>query len=85
MPAKTKLKVASCPLSKWGATVTADDIEQIREFLNRNYKDRTKQELTYLASKFLGGQRASSCGRCNAKILQQLKNIVDNADSQAQA
>lgn len=84
MPAKTKLKVASCPLDKWTATVTPDDIEQIREFLDRDNNDRTKQELTALASKFLGGQRASGCGRCNAKLLQQLKDLVHNADTEAQ-
>ena len=51
------------------------DIEQIREFLDRDNNDRTKQELTALAAKFLGGQRASGCGRCNAKLLQQLKDL----------
>jgi hypothetical protein len=83
MPAKAKLKTASCPLDKWNATVTPDDIEQIREFLNRNNDLRTKEELTMLANKFLGaGKKASGCGRCNAKLLQQLKDLVHNADTQ---
>ncbi len=82
MPAKTKLKVASCPLDKWEAIVTPKDVEQIREFLNRNNDLRTKGELTELSRKFLGGQKASGCAACNRKLLQQLKELVQNADSQ---
>ena len=44
MPAKTSFKTASCPLDKWEATVTPEDVEQIREFLNRNNDLRTKEE-----------------------------------------
>ena len=83
MPAKTKLKTASCPLDKWEATVTAEDVEQIREFLNRNNELRSKGELTELARKFLGGQKASGCAACNRKLLQHLKELVHNADTQA--
>lgn len=83
MPAKTKLKVASCPMDKWKATVTPEDVEQIREFLNRNNDLRTKAELTMLANKFLGaGKKASGCARCNVKLLQELKDLVHNADTQ---
>lgn len=81
MPAKTKLKVASCPLDKWEALVTAEDIEIIREFLERDNADRTKQELNDLSTKFLQGQRASGCAACNRKLLKQLKDLVHNADT----
>ena len=82
MPAKTKLKVASCPLDKWEAVVSADDVERIREFLTRNNSERTKQELTELSVKFLGGGKASNCPACNRKLIQQLKDLVHNADTQ---
>lgn len=83
MPAKTKLKVASCPLDKWKATVTPEEVEQIREFLHRDNSKRTMEELTELASKYLGaGQRASTCPSCNRKLIDQLKSLVHNADSQ---
>ena len=83
MPAKTKLKVASCPLDKWGATVTPQDVEQIREFLDRHNDLRTKEELTMLANKFLGaGKKASGCAACNRKLLEQLEKLVHNADTQ---
>lgn len=81
MPAKTKLKVASCPLDKWDALITSEDIENIREFLGRDNANRTKRELSVLSTKFLGGQRASGCAACNRKLLQQLKDLVHNADT----
>ncbi len=84
LPAKTKLKVSSCPLGKWDATVTEADIESIREFINRDNSKRTMEELTALATKHLGkGQKASSCPSCNRKLMDQLKTLVKNADSQA--
>lgn len=84
LPAKTKLKVSSCPLGKWEATVTDEDIESIREFLNRDNSKRTMEELTALATKHLGkGQKASTCPSCNRKLMDQLKTLVKNADSQA--
>jgi hypothetical protein len=83
LPAKTKLKVSSCPLGKWEATVTDEDIETIREFVNRDNSKRTMEELTALATKHLGkGQKASSCPSCNRKLLDQLKTLLNNADSQ---
>ncbi len=83
LPAKTKLKVSSCPLGKWEATVTDEDIESIREFINRDNSKRTMEELTALATKHLGkGQKASSCSSCNRKLMDQLKSLVKNADSQ---
>jgi hypothetical protein len=84
MPAKTKLKTASCPLGKWEATVTKEDVEKIREFLERDNQYRTTGELTELSHKFLGPHRsANGCSSCNRKLLTDLKKIVDNADTQA--
>jgi hypothetical protein len=83
MPAKTKLKTASCPLGKWEATVKSEDVAQIKEFLTRDNQYRTTGELTMLANKYLGaGKAASSCPPCNRKLLQELQTLVDNADSQ---
>ena len=81
MPAKTKLKVASCPLDKWHATIQPEDVEQIREYLDRPNQDKTIEELNDLSRRFLTGQKASGCSSCNRKLLQQLKDLVHNADT----
>lgn len=84
MPAKTKLKTASCPLGKWEATVKSEDVEQIREFLTRDNQYRTTGELTMLANKYLGaGKAAGSCSSCNRRLLNELETLVKNADAQA--
>lgn len=84
MPAKTKLKVASCPLGKWEALIKPEDIEEIRTFLDKDDREKTAEELTTFAKKYLGPSKAaSSCGACNRKLLTSLKNLVKDADSQA--
>ena len=83
MPAKTKLKVASCPLGKWEAIVTASDIEEIRSFLTLADSKKTADALNDLAGRFLHpSKKASSCSSCNRKLIQDLTNLVNNADSQ---
>ena len=83
MPAKTKLKVASCPLGKWEALIKPEDIEQIRIFLNKDDREKTAEELTAFARKYIGPSKAaSSCSACNRKLLTSLKNLVHDADSQ---
>ena len=84
MPTKTRLKTASCPLGRWEATITSKDVDQIREFLQRDNKLRTTGELTMLANKYLeAGKAAGSCGPCNSKLMKELETLVNNADSQA--
>ena len=84
MPAKTKLKVASCPLGKWEAIVKASDIEEIRSFLTLADKEKTTQALNDLAGRFLHpSKKASSCSSCNRRIIDELQTLVSNADSQA--
>ena len=83
MPTKTRIKTASCPLGKWEATNTHNDVDQQREFLTRDNKLRTTGELTMLANKYLGaGKAAGSCGPCNSKLMKELETLVNNADSQ---
>ena len=81
MPTKTRFKTASCPLGKWEATVKSEDIEQIREFLNRDNSLRTVGELTALSQKYLGHGQAGSCPPCNSKLMKELETLVNNADS----
>ena len=84
MPAKTKLKVASCPLGKWEAIIKPEDIEEIRTFLDKSDKDKTSEELTTLAKRYIGPSKAaSSCSGCNRQLINQLKKLVKDADSQA--
>lgn len=82
MPAKARFKVSSCPLDKWPALITPDDIETIREFLERDNRLRTAEELTTLVNKYLGpGKQASRCAPCNAALLKELQRIVNHADT----
>jgi len=82
MPAKARFKVSSCPLGKWQAFITPNDIERIREFLHRDNRKRTPNELTELARKYLGPDKeASGCGSCNSALLKELQRLVHHADS----
>ena len=86
MPAKTKLKTASCPLGKWDAVLKPKDVERIREFLHRDNRERSAAELTTLAQEFLGtNNRASSCAPCNVKLLKSLQNLVADADAETKS
>tara|TARA_R100001163_G_C5065624_1_gene203633 strand:- start:306 stop:626 length:321 start_codon:yes stop_codon:yes gene_type:complete len=80
MPAKTKLKTASCPLGKWDAYIKPEEIDRIREFLERDNEQRTKKELTELVAKYIHpSKRASTCPPCNRQLLQDLEKIVNSA------
>ena len=82
MPAKAKLKTSSCPLEKWDAYIKPEDVDRIREFLDRDNADRTQKEMTDLVAKFIHpNKRASSCPPCNRQLLRDLKKIVDSANS----
>jgi len=82
MPTKTRLKTASCPLGMWEAVIKTEDVEKIREFLERPNAERTSEELTYLSQKYLSGKKAGRCAPCNSAMLKELQRIVHNADTQ---
>jgi hypothetical protein len=84
MPTKTRLKVASCPLNKWPAVITPAEIEDIRKFLTLSDKQKTDEELTKLAGKYIhASERASSCSGCNKRLIRELQRLVNHADTEA--
>ena len=83
MPAKTKLKTASCPLGKWEAVIKETDVERIKEFLEKPDSLKKKDELNELSKAYLRGQKASTCPSCNRNIINELKAIVRNATPKA--
>ena len=79
MPAKTKLKTASCPLGKWEAVIKDADIQKIKSFLEKKDSLKRADELNALSKEYLKGQKASTCPSCNRSIINELKAIVNNA------
>ena len=41
LPAKTKLRTASCPLGKWEAVIKDADLEKIKAFLDKKDSEKT--------------------------------------------
>lgn len=83
MPAKTKLRTASCPLGHWDAVIKDADLEKIRAFVEKPDKDKTSAELNALTKAYLRGQKASSCSSCNKNIINELKQILKHATPKA--
>ena len=82
MPTKTRLKTASCPLGKWEAYIKPEDVQRIKEFLDRDNAHRTASELTYLTQKYLSPtKKAGGCAPCNRNLLKELQKIVESADT----
>jgi hypothetical protein len=83
MPAKTKLKVASCPLGKWEAEISSELLEQIRDLVE-NPKEATNADLARLYSEATGSNTSTStCNACNRKMLNELKKLLKDAATQA--
>ena len=81
MPTKTRLKVASCPLDKWGAEITATDLQEIKKFLKTENQFRTNGQLAKLYGKATGtNQQPSSCSSCNRRMLGELQKLINDAD-----
>lgn len=79
MPTKTRLKVASCPLGKWEAEISATDLDQIRELIE-NPNDATNGDLARLYSKATGtNTEASKCSSCNRRMFNELKQLLKDA------
>jgi len=82
MPTKTRLKVASCPLDKWSATISAEDIKAVRHMLE-NKQDYTNEDLVVWYNKMTGGQRLrTTCTSCNNQMFKELKRLVKSADDE---
>lgn len=83
MPAKSRLKVASCPLDKWGATITKDDLEAIRHMLE-NKQEYTNEDLVQWHNKMTGGnKKRSTCAPCNNTMVKDLRRLLESAKKDA--
>lgn len=81
MPTKTRLKVASCPLGKWGAEITETDLTEIRNIIENPTK-ATNGDLARIYSKATGtNTQASQCSSCNRRMLNELKTLLNDATS----
>lgn len=79
MPTKTRLKVASCPLGKWEAEISAEFLDKVRELID-NPRNATNGDLAELYSKATGtNTKASQCSSCNRKMLNELKQLLKDA------
>lgn len=82
MPTKAKLKVAKCPLEKWGATVTTEDLEGVRHMLE-NKRDYTNQDLVDAYNKLTGDHRQrTTCTSCNNKMVKELRRLLKAYDAE---
>lgn len=83
MPAKARLRMSKCPLDKWGAEVTAEDIESIRHMLE-NKRQYTNEDLVQWHNKVTGGKaQRTTCTPCNNQMFKDLKNLVQQADKES--
>lgn len=85
MPTKTRLKWAECPLGKWEAVITSEQLAEVQAFLdivNTDPKSLTDGDLADLYNRILGTkQPASNCSSCNRKMVNTLKKLI-NASQQ---
>ena len=82
MPTKTRLKVAKCPLDKWGATVTDEDLDAVRDMLE-NKRHYTNEDLVRWYNKLTGANRQrTTCTPCNNEMVKELRRLLQSADNE---
>ena len=75
MPTKARLKVASCPLDKWPATLSAQDIADLRKFLETDIRYLTNEDLQVMHNRMTGeNNQRTSCQPCQNKMYKELTN-----------
>jgi len=86
MPTKTRLKWAECPLGKWEAVITGEQLAEVRTFLDtvdNDVRSLTDQDLADLYNRIFGtNEQATSCGGCNRKMLKTLKRLINESNRQ---
>ncbi len=86
MPVKTQLKWAECPLGKWQAQITKEQIAEVEEALqgitHHVTADKNK-ELQQLSNKLFGRNNAiSNCRSCVRKMIDELRDLVMSSKTQ---
>lgn len=81
MPLKTKFKIASCPLKKWGSELSKEDLKELKELFGRIEGDRMKTEdatkLVQAYNKTFGANKqVTSCGACLRDLVKEIKETL---------
>lgn len=83
MPTKTRLKWAECPLGKWEAVITAEQLAEVQAFIDivaSDPKSLTDGDLADLYNRILGTKKpASNCAACNRKMVNTLKKLINES------
>ncbi len=82
MPAKASLKTEACPLKKWPAEITAEEIQELREFLGpleNHISAEQNARLTELYNRvYHTNERPSHCSSCIRNMVENLKKVAYN-------
>lgn len=80
MPAKASLKAEACPLKKWPALITPEDLKELRDFLGpleNKISAEQNAKLTELYNRtYHTNERPSHCISCINNMIQNLKNVA---------
>lgn len=80
MPTKTRLKTAKCPLDKWQAQVTDEDLASVRHMLE-NKSQYTNEDLVQWYNKLTGENRSrTTCTPCNNEMVKSLRRLLQSAE-----
>ncbi len=86
MPVKTQLKYAECPIGKWQAQITKQQIDEVAEALKgiKNHVSASQnKELQALSNKLFGRNNAiSNCRSCVRKMIDELRDLVVSSRTQ---
>jgi hypothetical protein len=86
MPAKASLKAEACPLKKWPALITPEDLQELRDFLGPLEKFISREQnlkLTELYNRtYHTNESPSNCESCVRNMIENLKKVA-YADSGA--
>lgn len=80
MPAKTKFKFSECPAGFWNATVTSQDRQRIRHFMDAsgNLSIEQTRELVDLYSRVTGTtNNYTGCNSCLAQMRNELVRFYE--------
>ncbi len=80
MPVKTRLKVSSCPLGKWHAEISAEQVAEIKKLINgigHTIPMDVNRKLTQIWNKTTGeNKKVSSCSSCVRQMVEDMQKLV---------
>jgi hypothetical protein len=81
MPLKTKFKIASCPLKKWGTELSKEDVKELKKLFGKIEGDRIKTEhahaLVSAYNKTFGANKeVTTCGSCLRALIKEIEETL---------